>query len=933
MSTEWEEPNYSYQVGAVLGRYIVEDTLGEGGTAVVLKARHQQLGSTHAIKVLKVRNPSAARRAVQEGQVQSQLKHPNVVQVTDLLTVDDAPALVMEHIEGPSLSQLLRRGKLSGPQCDSIARGIMAGVAAAHARGLVHRDLKPANVMLAVQDGVFIPKVTDFGLAKIAAGAPRSHTLTDGLTVPGRIMGTPAYMSPEQFENSSEVDARADIFSLGALLYELVTGTQCFAGDSVMTVWRKIAAGDYQRIRELAPETPERMQTVIESALEVDLERRASSVAALARIWRTGERGQEVVIDDTELRSGWMRLLKHENWSDETTPDHSPEVHATTHGAIDTTGSKDESVVAITVKESLSRERRGRLLFTLAIVGVLSLVGVFMTKQAERGKAKRSLLPSAGISATDKPSRLLVGLTGQPVSADLRRIAIVRKALLRGSLAQVREELKELGPDVSAQPAVQLIWSVLAWLDGAPAEVTRRSSLAESRAQTTSAKLAALLRAYHDTTHRLRDEEELRRLWKSIAADVATDPVARLVHLVALTHLNAEPDLRLRLQRELRSAPDQGIWALMELRLLRRSGRHKAHRQTLAQAEAHFGSLEAFKLERVFASLQTGDFKRTKRLVNLLDATKVAPHVERVQALIGLHEDDEVVVTRSLVVATGDTREPHQVQRFLLDHAQDLANYGAVDRAQKLLRFCVTTSTTEAWAPPSLGAPCAVRAAQLNRCCGQPKAAKAARAALEHLLTAKTLNAFNRQRWAATLALELALHALVSGDKMPARDVVKRLQPAVSLGQAWARRTSKQLSRALLLADTSALGLTRVKATLASVSAANTEAATPPTCADLHDEAQLAAVVQAHEKEKAALGRIVAGRCRRTTQRWLVTEAHLRLAELAAAQKKPNAVATHLARFRRNWRDESQQLPWSRRASQLDSRPDGLGTSVTPTSH
>ena len=201
-------------VGATIERYQVEEVIGEGGMAVVVKARHLQLGSLHAIKVLKDCKPSVAERVVQEGQLQSTLKHPNVVHVTDMLTVNGSPALVMEYVSGPTLAQLLRQFRPSFAQSDSIARGVMAGVAAAHKAGFIHRDLKPANVMLSVEGGILVPKITDFGLAK--ALQPDPDAMAKKLTEQGMIVGTPAYMAPEQFENSSGVDARTDVFSLGA---------------------------------------------------------------------------------------------------------------------------------------------------------------------------------------------------------------------------------------------------------------------------------------------------------------------------------------------------------------------------------------------------------------------------------------------------------------------------------------------------------------------------------------------------------------------------------------------------------------------------------------------------------------------------------------------------------------------------------------------
>ncbi|MCA9491950.1 MAG: serine/threonine protein kinase, partial [Myxococcales bacterium] len=177
--------------GTVVDRYTVQSVLGEGGMAVVYLCRHNQLGTMHALKVLTMSSRTIRERLVQEGRVQALLRHPNVVAVTDIIMLNGAPGLVMEYIEGPSLHDLLGQGPLTFDQIDALAEGILHGVAHAHAQGMVHRDLKPANIMLALDGTTLVPKVTDFGLAKLVEGNDgRAATRT------GSTMGTPHYMSP-----------------------------------------------------------------------------------------------------------------------------------------------------------------------------------------------------------------------------------------------------------------------------------------------------------------------------------------------------------------------------------------------------------------------------------------------------------------------------------------------------------------------------------------------------------------------------------------------------------------------------------------------------------------------------------------------------------------------------------------------------------------
>src|SRR5688500_7635502 len=210
------EPS-AIQSGTVIDRYTVESLVGEGGMAVVFRVRHNTLGTLHALKVLTLSSRQIRERLKQEGQFQAKLQHPNVVAVTDVIDLGGTDALIMEYVDGPSLDALMRRQRLTIAQADELADGILAGVGEAHRLGYVHRDLKPGNVLLKVTAQGYLPKVTDFGLAKSfgeGSDPGRAQTRT------GSTMGTPHYMSPEQVRDSKNVGPRSDIFSLGALLYK-----------------------------------------------------------------------------------------------------------------------------------------------------------------------------------------------------------------------------------------------------------------------------------------------------------------------------------------------------------------------------------------------------------------------------------------------------------------------------------------------------------------------------------------------------------------------------------------------------------------------------------------------------------------------------------------------------------------------------------------
>ncbi len=260
-------------------RYEVEARLGRGGMASVYRVRHLGLGSRHALKVLQYADADLAQRLVREGQLQGSLSHPNVLKVSDLVEVDGAPGLVLEYVAGWTLAEVLARGPLSAEQVDWLARGILSGVVAAHAHGLIHRDLKPSNVLLAWADGVAVPKVADFGLARAVDAATLADRLTRGA------LGTPGYMAPEQVVDAASADHRADVFSLGALLYELVTTERAFDGENVYAVLESVRAGSYVPPGDRVDQLPPRWERAIVGALQPDLESRIPDTASLLQTW------------------------------------------------------------------------------------------------------------------------------------------------------------------------------------------------------------------------------------------------------------------------------------------------------------------------------------------------------------------------------------------------------------------------------------------------------------------------------------------------------------------------------------------------------------------------------------------------------------------------------------------------------------------------
>jgi len=268
--------------GSMFGRYRVVRQIGRGGMGAVYEAVHSDLEKRVALKVLLPSTASQAElvaRFEREARAAARVRHPNVVDVSDVGVEAGVAWLVMEHLEGEDLSRLLRReGALPLARVAELMLPVLGAVEAAHSLGVVHRDLKPENIFLArMGDGTIVPKVLDFGISKMApvGGGP-------ALTSTGIMMGTPCYMSPEQAQSSRGVDGRSDQFSLGVILYECATGRRPFEGETFFSILTAIVEGRYVRPRELCPGLPERFEAMVVRALERSPDARFPSVAALA---------------------------------------------------------------------------------------------------------------------------------------------------------------------------------------------------------------------------------------------------------------------------------------------------------------------------------------------------------------------------------------------------------------------------------------------------------------------------------------------------------------------------------------------------------------------------------------------------------------------------------------------------------------------------
>ncbi len=294
--------------GSRLGPYEIVAPLGAGGMGEVYRARDARLGREVALKVLPTEfaeNRERRQRFEQEARAASALNHPNIVVVFDIGDEQGTPFLVTELVDGESLRKLLERGPLRVRRALEIASQLAEGMGAAHAAGIVHRDLKPENVMVTREGRV---KILDFGLAKQAPPAATSDATSTalGATQPGTVMGTAGYMSPEQVQGRP-ADPRSDIFSFGAILYEMVAGRRAFEGATAIESMSAILKDEPP---ELPAGLPPAVESVIRHCLEKEPRRRFQSAQDLAfglqALVRTGGSGAAPAVAGPTKRRRWV---------------------------------------------------------------------------------------------------------------------------------------------------------------------------------------------------------------------------------------------------------------------------------------------------------------------------------------------------------------------------------------------------------------------------------------------------------------------------------------------------------------------------------------------------------------------------------------------------------------------------------------------------
>jgi serine/threonine-protein kinase len=269
------------KLGSRVGKYEIVRRLGQGGMGAVYEGLHVDIGKRVAIKTLNASisaMPGARARFLREAQLSSKIRHPHIVDVTDMGDEGGHAYIVMEILEGEDLAQRARRGRILAHEVVDIMLPVCSAVSAAHRQGITHRDLKPENIFLARGPHGIHPKVLDFGISKAT-----ENEATGSLTGTGAIIGTPFYLAPEQIVDARAAGPSSDQYALGVILYECLTGCRPYEADTLFVTFQAIVAGGAKAPRSIRADIPAPLEHVVMRAMSTEPKARFSSTEALAQ--------------------------------------------------------------------------------------------------------------------------------------------------------------------------------------------------------------------------------------------------------------------------------------------------------------------------------------------------------------------------------------------------------------------------------------------------------------------------------------------------------------------------------------------------------------------------------------------------------------------------------------------------------------------------
>ncbi|WP_020468606.1 serine/threonine-protein kinase [Zavarzinella formosa] len=367
--------------GFQLGQYRILDELGRGGMGRVYKALHLTMGRIVALKVLApnlTKTDMARELFRREVRAAAKLNHPNIVAAFDANQAGESCFLVMEFVDGPNLSELVkRRGPLPTDQSCEFIRQTATGLANAHAMGLIHRDIKPANLLVQTTAAGPVIKILDFGLAHIVApDKPSDLSDANGEFM---VMGTPDYVSPEQARNKSSVDVRSDLYSLGCTFYYLLTGAVPFPGGSALEKIVRHYSDEPTDIRTLRPEIPEQLAVIVHRLLAKKPDERFADahdlINALNRLALAHSDWQPPSTDNSKRDSGLNVGVREDdpwaNLADDSIANTLPNVGSATR---ETSTSRPSRFV----KSDRERHRRGKMNWVWIGLLIVCVISVFL---------------------------------------------------------------------------------------------------------------------------------------------------------------------------------------------------------------------------------------------------------------------------------------------------------------------------------------------------------------------------------------------------------------------------------------------------------------------------------------------------------------------------------------------------------------------------